>query len=193
MSSQRRMHALGLAELLISLAICAALLTATAVAMNASFDAYAINQEQAMLMQRSRLAMNRILTMIRTTDAHQPYTSADQTSFTAGSTVDDVGIEMLKDDGTEVQFYYDSTNQQLKYKEGASSAVLLNGVTEFQVHMEPMKSASSAKSGGNYDLLMRATILLTIRTTDNTTSTAESSGNQTVTLSSSVMPRRNVW
>jgi len=189
----RRTRGVGLIELLVALSISAALLTATGVALDAAFKAYGINQEQATLSQRARLSMNRIMTYIRTSDAHQPYTAATVTSFAGGSIVTDSGIEMLLDDGTAVSFYHDPTNEKLLYKQGTAIATLLNGVTNFTVKMEPMKSADSARSGGGYDLLMRATVLITLKTTANTTTLAEDVGQQTITLSSSVMPRRNVW
>jgi len=59
--------------------------------------------------------------------------------------------------------------------------------------LEPMRSSTSIRTGGVYDLLSRATILLTVRTADNTVMNSETTGDQTVTISSSVMPRRNVW
>jgi len=188
-----RLKGIGLVELLVSLAISATLLTATAVALDASFKAYGVNQEQAILSQRARLSLNRILTYIRTCAAHQPHTAATVTSFAAGSIVTDTGIDMIRDDGTVIQFYYDSANQQLKLQQATASAVLLNGVTSFTIKMEPMKSAINARSGGNYDLLMRATVLITLQTTANTTGIGEDVGKQSLTLSSSVMPRRNVW
>jgi hypothetical protein len=47
--------------------------------------------------------------------------------------------------------------------------------------------------GGVYDRLMRATILITVRTTGNSADVNEKVGAQSLTLSTSVMPRRNVW
>jgi hypothetical protein len=56
-----------------------------------------------------------------------------------------------------------------------------------------MKSPTAIRTGGAYDLLMRATITLTVKTTGNAGDIDEKFGGQTVTLSTSVMPRRNVW
>jgi hypothetical protein len=44
-----------------------------------------------------------------------------------------------------------------------------------------------------YDLLMRATVLISVHTNSETSKTSETTGAQTITMSSSVMPRRNVW
>jgi hypothetical protein len=59
--------------------------------------------------------------------------------------------------------------------------------------MEPMRSATSIKTGGGYDLLKRATVNITVRTTEENSLASETTGTQTLTLSASVMPRRNVW
>jgi Tfp pilus assembly protein PilW len=183
-----------LVELLIALSISAALLTATAVAVDASFRSYAVNQEQASLTQRARLAMYRILTSIRTTDLHQPKTTALATTFSKGTIVTDTGIAMFTDDGVELDYVYDDTNKQLLLIQGGTSHVMLHGVDAFQVKLEPMRSADSIKTGQmTYDRLMRATVLLTVRTNDQTSQASETTGLQTVTLSGSVMPRRNVW
>jgi len=185
---------ISLVELLIALAISAMLLTATAVAIDASFKSYRINQEQASLIQKARLAANRILANIRQTEAHAPYTTSLLANFAAGQTVTDTGIQMYDDAGTLTRYYLDATNQRLMMRTGSSTPrVLLEGVTNFSMTLEPMRSSTSIRTGGVYDLLSRATILLTVRTADNTVMNSETTGDQTVTISSSVMPRRNVW
>jgi hypothetical protein len=80
-----------------------------------------------------------------------------------------------------------------KTANAGTSRVLLEGVQAFQVKMEPMKSAAAIKSGGAFDLLKRATILITIKTSGQSADVDESALSQSVTLSSSVMPRRNSW
>ena len=63
----------NLVELLIALAITAALLSAVMVALNASFVAYQTTTEVASTHTISRLIMNRMLTMIRTGSEFGPY------------------------------------------------------------------------------------------------------------------------
>ena len=63
---------LSLVELLIALAITAVLLTATAVAIDASFRAYADAAEQSSAQAASRMVTNRLLALIRTGTAHGP-------------------------------------------------------------------------------------------------------------------------
>lgn len=188
-----RSRGVGLAELLIALAISAMLLTATAVALDASFRAYRINQEQSSLIQRARLAIHRITTTIRQCEAHAPATSALLDDFATGQNVTDTGIAMYNDAGDLVRFSYDSVTQRLSMTQGGTTRTLVEGVTQFQVVLEPMRSSTSVRTGGVYDLLSRATLLLTVRNSSDTASSTESTGQQDITVSTSVMPRRNIW
>jgi hypothetical protein len=188
-----RRAGIGLVETLIALSIAAALLTATAAAIDASFKAYEVNQEQSLLMQRARLAIHRILTQIRVTAEHGPHDSSLNGNFAAGTVVTDTGIEMFDADDVLYVFCHDEDTKQLTLEVDGQHHVLLEGVEDFEVKLEPMRSPTSIKTGGGYDLLKRATILLTVKTSSATSLDNETTGNQTVTLSSSVMPRRNVW
>jgi prepilin-type N-terminal cleavage/methylation domain-containing protein len=189
----RRRHGVGLVELLVALAISAALLTATAVAIDASFKSYAINQEQSDLTQRSRLAMYRITSVIRQTQAHQPGTTTLANQFKTGKTVSDTAIDMMDLANKPVRYFYDAAEKRLMLHTDSGDHVLCDGVESFTVRLEPMRSATSIRTGGPWDLMKRATLLLTVRTTNQTSVKGEGVGNQTVTLSASVMPRRNTW
>lgn len=195
--SSLRRHArragVGLAELLVALAICASLLTAVAVALDASINSYKINQEQSALTQRARLAAHRILTAIRQAEAHSPITTALVNNFTAGARVTDIGVAMIDSAGNDVTYRYDSVNRRLIQRAGGVDRVLVQGVSAFSVTLEPMRSPDSVRTGGGFDLLYRATILLTVCNDSNTTRASETTGSQTISISSSVMPRRNVW
>ncbi len=70
--SSRKQAGLSLVEMLISLAITAMLLTATMVAIDASFYAYASAAESASTQTSTRLVINRLLTLVRTSTAHGP-------------------------------------------------------------------------------------------------------------------------
>jgi hypothetical protein len=184
----------GLVELLIALAISAALLTAVGVAVDASFKSYETNQEQSSLTQRARLTMYRMLTTIRTAAEHQPATPALAASFAAGTTVTDTGIRLFDSNDQQIDFIYDEPSQELRLIEGGNTHVLLRGVQDFQIKMQPMRSAAAIKSGSaGYDKLMRSTILITVGSDTKSFAAGETTGRQTVTISSSVMPRRNVW
>ncbi len=196
-----RRRGLGLVELLIALSIAAVLLTATAVAVDASFKAYTANQEQSILLQQARMALNRITYSIRTTAEHSPANPALVEDFTAGLKVTGSSIEMFegKDPNTTKVVYWWDSDKKLLITEITPSGgekksyVLARGVEDFQISMEPMRSRESLRTGGAYDLLRRATILITIRTTEQTAKTGESTNRHPVTLSVSVTPRQNSW
>lgn len=189
----RNRRGLGLVELLVSLAIAASLLTATGVALNASFDAYQINQQQATLLQSTRLTMNRMLATIRRCKLHAPYGSTQATQFAVGQTVTGNGIAMFDVNDVETVYRYDAANKRILFVAGGTTHPLLEGVESFNVTLEPMRSAKSVKTGGPWDLLRRATIWVSVKTNDSTSGVAEGTGTQTLTLSGSVMPRRNTW
>jgi prepilin-type N-terminal cleavage/methylation domain-containing protein len=180
-------------ELLIALAISAILLTATAVCTDASFRAYQVNQEQSTLIQRARIALNRMTTVIRTTTAHSPDSPVPASLFASGQTVTDTGIDLYDDTATLTIFRYDAANKRLLAIVGGKTFELLDGVQSFQIKLEPMRSPASIRTGGGWDLLMRATILMTIRSSVDSNAPGETTGTQVLAMSASVMPRRNVW
>jgi hypothetical protein len=183
-----------LVELLVALAISASLLTAVAIATDASFQAYGVNQEISDLTQRTRLAVYRMTAMIRQTKEHAPHTSSVASQFAAGKTVTDTGIDMIDLTGQPITYRYDAANKQLLAVVNNTPHVLCDGVEAFTVATEPMRSPTSIKTGGSWDLLKRATILLTVKAgAQGTKVKGESGGNQSVTISASVMPRRNAW
>jgi Tfp pilus assembly protein PilW len=184
---------LGLVELMISLAIVSTLLTATAAAINASLKAYEINQEQSSLIQRARVALNHMVTSVRTTQSHAPDTSTLSAQFAAGQVVTDSGIDMYDLSNNLLIYRFDATNQRLLAVTSGHTYTMAEGVSSFQVKMEPMQSAQSARTGGSWDLLRRATITISVQTNANTSRSGETSGQQVVTLSASVMPRANSW
>ena len=180
-------------EMLIALAISITVLAAVAVAVDASFKASNVNLEQSNLNQRSRLTMNRILTDIRTTNAHQPVNTVPLADFKAGKIVSDLGLVMLNDAGQTIEYRLDPAGKKLMYKgTNGKTVVAATGVEEFSVKFEPMRSELSQQTGGVYDQLLRATVLITLRTQDLAAG-GKKEIDQKVTLSSSVMPRRNTW
>ncbi|CAA9445835.1 MAG: hypothetical protein AVDCRST_MAG64-4541 [uncultured Phycisphaerae bacterium] len=183
---------MGLVELLIALSITASLLTATAFAVDAAFRAYAVNQEQAVLLSKARVALALMTTHVRTTKLHAPDDATLRAQFASGQTVTDTGLAMYDADDNLLRFRYDAAAKRLLVVTPTGTHTLARGVESFSVTMEPMRSAASVRTGGGWDLLKRATIQLTVRTTGST-APGESTGNQTLTLSGSVMPRRNAW
>jgi prepilin-type N-terminal cleavage/methylation domain-containing protein len=191
-SCRRARRGLGLVELMISMSIVASLLTATAAAVNAAFLAYEGNQEQASLLSKARVALASISSSVRGTQLHAPDTAALRVQFAAGQTVTDTGLDMYDDADNLVRFYYDQPNKKLLVTNPSGTFTMARGVEAFNVTLEPMRSAASIRTGGSWDLLKRATITVTVRTASST-GPGESTGKQTLTLSGSVMPRKNAW
>lgn len=196
-----RRRGVGLVELLISLAITAALLTATGAALDASFKAYRTNQELGDLTQRARLAMHRMLTEIRATQAHEP--SADVLNiFRSGVNVDSLSIRIFSDDNNAIEYSHVGTQilrQTFRRVGGVwqpdAARPILDGIDPgaFSITMEPQRSLAASRAGLPFDQLRRATISLSVRQAASQGSSTESTGKQSLKLVSSVVPRRNAW
>ncbi len=106
-----RASGISLVEMLIALAITAMLLTATMVAIDASFQAYAAAAESASTQSATRMVINRLLTLVRTSTAHGPL--LDDPSDTPpvllladGSTIQSHYIQLLNPQGDLVRIEY---------------------------------------------------------------------------------------
>lgn len=187
-----RRRGLGMVELLVSLSIVASLLTATAVAVDAAFRAHAINQEQAVLVSKARVALTSILSQVRTTQLHAPATAMRRAEFVTGQTVSDSGLVMYDAEDKLLRFYYDAASKKLKVDTETGTYTLASHVDAFSVTFEPMRSAASVRTGGGWDLLKRVTVQITVRA-GHALGPGEGSGSEQLTLSGSAMPRRNSW
>lgn len=133
--SIRRSAGLSLVEMLISLAITAMLLTATVVAIDASFRAYAAAAESASTQTTTRLVVHRLLTLMRTSTAHGPLLPETDVTL-SGNTLTSPYIELLDPDGNLVRLEYESADQMLYVTVTpfggtvATKEPLLGGVTQ---------------------------------------------------------------
>ncbi len=184
---------ISLIELMISLMITAGLLVATAVAVNASFTAYSVNQQHADVMQRARTTLHRVTTLIRTNKAHAPLTPALVTSFAGGYAVTDSQMEMYTLDDTLLALRHDAEARILYLSQDGTERPLLRYVDAFSIRMEPMRSQTSLRTGAGYDLLYRATVTLSVSAPPDATDVDEAHAPARVDLTASVIPRRNVW
>jgi len=180
-------------ELLVSLAIAAMLLAATAVAVDASFKAYSVNQLTSDLQQRARVALHRMVSEIRNSTAHEPVNSAAQELFASGVEADDTGIILFRPDGSELRFFHDADNQLLVARLDVVDRTLLEGVTDFRVTLTPMYSYLDDNIRRRVVVLQRASLLLTVRNVRVSADVNEQTAPVSVTLSSAVMPRQNAW
>jgi len=188
-----RARGLGLIELLVTLAITAALLSATAFAVNAAISAYSVNATQSDTLHRTRISLERLSTYVRTSTAHAPFTPGLATQFSHGTTVTDTGISLFDTNDVELSFHYDADAGQLIVTENGTDHVLLRGVQRFTVSMEPMRSAASIKAGGGFDQLRRATFTLTVSFANAEAGAKQTDTAETITLSTAVVPRKNIW
>src|SRR5688500_16516712 len=161
---RRNRRGMGLVEMLIALIIAAALLTATAVAVDSSFRGYAINQQQANLMHQARVTIHRISTSIRLANEHAPEDSTLNAQFKNGQTITGTGIAMFDEAGEDLTFSYDAPNKRVLAIYNGTQRTICSGVEAFTVRMEPKQSETNKKINSVYDLLDTATILLTVRT-----------------------------
>jgi type II secretory pathway pseudopilin PulG len=182
-------HGIGLVEMLISLVIVSTLLLATGVALTSAVSAYNVNSEHSMVTQNARVTMHRIVTAMRTSEYHAPDDVWLASAFAAGTTVTGSGAAMLDPEGTEVIFRHDSTKKQILAIVNGTSRVMANGVESFTITMEPMKSDVAARTGGGWDLLKRASVSITMYSTDPGANNTK----QRVTLVASATARRNAW
>ena len=144
--------------------------------------------------QRARLAMHRITTQIRTTATHQPVTLAALNDFKLGKVVTDSQIILMDAANNPTSYKYDAPRKELICVDvDGNEFVAVRGVEAFSVKFEPMRSDLSQRTGGVYDLLMRATITMTVSSVGQNSDVDEKLAAQTITLSSSVVPRCNVW
>jgi prepilin-type N-terminal cleavage/methylation domain-containing protein len=189
----RTSRGVTIVELLVSLAIAAMLLTATAVAVDASFKAYSVNQLTSDLQQRARVALHRMVSEIRSSTAHEPVSPSARSLFASGVEADDNGIVLFRPDGEELRFFHDAQNQLLIARLDGIDRTLLEGVTNFRVTLTPMYSYVGGNIRRRVAVLQRASLLLTVRNVRTSADVNEQTAPVSVTLSSAVMPRQNSW
>ncbi|MHC5028758.1 MAG: prepilin-type N-terminal cleavage/methylation domain-containing protein [Planctomycetota bacterium] len=197
----RSRRGFNLVEMLLALAISAALLTATMVALRASFNAYQRTTEMASTHTISRLAMHRMLTLIRTGQEFGPFpldpletvVESDEIQFMTGSGAvmrlvwngpGPLGDAALEDNSLYVDF-------------DGQMHLLLGGVI---AQYDPVGSSDEADRIPPFTLeyesgrlLYRATINLMIEPDDNLSTDIDQSGMQQIHLVASAMPRSAVY
>lgn len=179
-----------LVEILISVAIMAVLLMATAAALQASIDSFSANQAAADTLQRGRIAMMRMSAQLRAGTDHLPSTASKQTSFIGGAAVTDTGVRFLNDADETILYRLDPTSGDLTVTvNGGTARTLASHVESFTVKLMPTRSATSIKTGGVYDEVERLTLTLALRPFVDG---AELQG-QSTTLSETVTPRARLW
>ena len=135
-----RRRGLSLVEMLVALAISAMLLTATMVAIDASFKSYAVAAESASTQTSTRMVINRVLTLVRTNEAHGPLRVADalagETVTVDGDIITSSYLQLIDGNRDTLTISYDEVNDLLMLtREPFSGATpttqpIIGGVTE---------------------------------------------------------------
>ncbi|MEM9418221.1 MAG: prepilin-type N-terminal cleavage/methylation domain-containing protein [Planctomycetota bacterium] len=135
-----RHRGLSLVEMLVALAISAMLLTATMVAIDASFKSYAIAAESASTQTSTRMVINRVLTLVRTNEAHGPLRAEDalsgETVTVNGDIVTSSYLTLIDSNRDTLTISYDAANGLLMLtREPYSGATpttqpIIGGVTD---------------------------------------------------------------
>ncbi|QNN22447.1 hypothetical protein HED60_09225 [Planctomycetales bacterium ZRK34] len=205
-SNPRRAAGLSLVELLIALSISVWLLTAVMVALDASFHAYATAAESASTQSSSRLVMQRVMTMIRSSTLHDAYDPGDASvtlDQPANPPVQCVGIQMIDTQGQLIRLWWaanasygDADLGDMYYKAGANATQpILESVRIQRTDAnDPYLFTLASRSSDGGLLLSRATMDLTVEPGADATLALESAQgvSSAVRLVASAMPRRNL-
>lgn len=181
--------------MLIALAITALLLTATMVAIDASFQAYAAAAESASTQTATRMVINRLLTLVRTSTAHGPL--LDDPSDTPpvvlladGSTIQSHYITLLNPQGDLVRVEYRAVDQELWLVIDPASGgaqqqqPIMGGVTDakFYTHRRFDKDGVLVLERGSIDM--------TVEADDDATLALEGAELPPIRVIASTMPRK---
>ena len=181
----------NLIEMLIALAITAALLAAVMVALHASFMAYQTTTEVASTHTIGRLAMHRMLALIRTGQEFDPFPINPQDSIVVSNE-----IEFLTQKGQLVRLEWFANSDSTHPQGNALYAVINNGTP--QLLLEGVVQQPDGAGGQTlpftleYELgrkLYRATIDITLVPDDNMSVTIDGDNQQQLRLVASAMPR----
>jgi len=192
----------NLVEMLVAMAISAALLAAVAVALDASFRAYQATTELASTHTISRLTMDRMMAMIRSGEDFAPMPS-DPTqqvvwSTTIGFRTPPRDLDDPTDLGLDMEIVFSEDDETLVLNvtnpgTGAeTSAVLLEGVVptyDDDGNLVPPFRLEYEKGR----ILHRATIDLTVVPDDNQSLQLEGDDQPIIRLVGSAMPRQSAY
>jgi prepilin-type N-terminal cleavage/methylation domain-containing protein len=178
----------NLVEMLIALAITAALLAAVMVALDASFMAYQTTTEVASTHTIGRLVMHRILALIRTGVEFTPVPNDPRETIRKSDYLD-----VLTPDGDVVSIEWHEDEEALYVVVDGEPALLLEGVV---AQYDPDTGDQIPPFTLEYELgnvLHRATVDLAIVPDDNMSVEMDGDNQEVIRLVASAMPRLSAF
>ncbi len=196
--ARARCRGLSLAEMLVSLAITALLLTATMVAIDASFKSYAIAAESTSTQVSTRMVTHRVLALIRNGTAQGPLTTGDHATFGSGlptptftgDVVTSSYLILTDPDNQRITLEYRAADEMLYVTtDGSGTPItypLLGGVTACEFRLERRRDASTDYVW----VLQRASVDMTVQPDIDTTLAIESGNSPPIRVITTTAPRR---
>lgn len=193
----RRRRGFNLIEMLIALAITAALMAATMVALDASFTAYQTTTEMASTHTIGRLALMRMLTLIRTGQQFAPFPINPQDTLVTSTDIQFVTplgqlvwIEWIG--LADVDVTHPAGNALYLSTNGGDPQLILEGVMPAfdTLGNQVMPFTMEYEMGRR---LYRATVDITIVPDDNMSVTIDGDNSEQIRLVASAMPRMEAY
>lgn len=172
-----RHRGLSLAEVMISLAISALLLTAVAVAFSATTSAIEVNDRFFRASQAARVAMGQMVAAARKSDSAQVGTTAQQSLNQISNASN---LDIITTEGDEFSYVYDSTRHQLQMVIPNPSGDITR-ILARDVESARFDAAIEAHPDTGVRRLVRVSMTIIIKI-----------GNQELLLSGSAVPRREM-
>ncbi len=185
--TRQRIRGLSLTEMLVSLAISAMLLVAIMGATVASFKAYGDAVEQASTQVATRMVVNRLLMLIRTSTAHGPL-QAETGATLNGNTITSDHLELIDPNGDIIRCEYRADDDELwlilNPGTGEPAQPLLTDVTAAGF------SLLRRQNDEGLWILERASLDMTVQPDEDQTLSLENGPAQAVRVIASTMPRK---
>ncbi len=195
----RTCPAFSIVEMLIALAITSVLLTATMVAVDASFRAYAAAAQTASTHASTRMVTNRLLGLIRGSTSHGPTTlsealAVDPDAVMNNGVIESNYLDMIDAGGYLIRVEYRAVAQELWYlrdedgdfviESTDTAQPMLGGVTRAVFHARPRVNLN------NITVLERGSIDIEVEPDQDNTLAIETTNLPPIRFMASTMPRK---
>ena len=185
---RRARRGFSLIEMLVALAICSALLTATLVSLYASFRAYQSTTEQASTHVIGRVVMHRVMALVRNGVGFGPLPEDPRETSIATDE-----MTFLDDEEREITLRLDRTHKVLLMRvDGSQEQVLLDGVSGPLDTDGTVLGAFQLEYENGYKLI-KASFDLTVAADDTAQLSIEGNDVVPIRLVGSTAPRRIIW